>query len=63
MVLMLERRVPETGYWFLPSRRDWRIGVLHYLYYLPIGFGLALGRQRSGSPALGYCGNELRGSR
>jgi uncharacterized protein len=43
MVLMLERRIPETGYWFLPSRKDWRIGALHYLYYLPIGFGLALG--------------------
>ena len=43
MVLMLERRIAETGYWFLPTRRDWRIGALHYLYYLPIGFGLALG--------------------
>jgi membrane protease YdiL (CAAX protease family) len=43
MVLMLERRVPETGYWFLPARRDWGIGALHYLYYLPVGFGLALG--------------------
>jgi membrane protease YdiL (CAAX protease family) len=43
MVLILERRVAETGYWFLPSAKDWRIGALHYLYYLPIGFGLALG--------------------
>ena len=24
MVLMLERRVRETGYGFLPSRKDWR---------------------------------------
>jgi uncharacterized protein len=43
MVLMLERRIPETGYGFVPSRRDWRIGALNYLYFIPIGFALALG--------------------
>jgi uncharacterized protein len=42
MVLMLERRVRETGYGFLPSRKDWRIGALHYLYFLPVGFPLIL---------------------
>jgi membrane protease YdiL (CAAX protease family) len=64
MVLMLERRVAETGYWFLPSARDWRIGALHYLYYLPIGFGLALGLRAVrlvpphdvGKVALGFLG-------
>jgi membrane protease YdiL (CAAX protease family) len=42
LVLMLLRRVPETGYGFLPTLRDWRIGALHYLYFLPLGFGIGL---------------------
>jgi membrane protease YdiL (CAAX protease family) len=42
MVLMLERRIRETGYGFLPSRRDWRIGAINYLCFIPIGFTLAL---------------------
>jgi uncharacterized protein len=37
LVLMLERRVRETGYGFVPNRQEWRIGVLNYLYFLPIG--------------------------
>jgi membrane protease YdiL (CAAX protease family) len=37
LVLMLERRVTETGYGFVPNRTEWRIGVLNYLYFLPIG--------------------------
>jgi membrane protease YdiL (CAAX protease family) len=41
LVLMLERRVRETGYGFAPNRREWRIGALHYLYFLPIGGSLA----------------------
>jgi len=41
LVLMLERGIRETGYGFLPTRRDWRIGARHYLYFLP--FGIALG--------------------
>ena len=45
LVLMLQRRVAETGFGFLPSRREWRIGVLHYLYFLPAGalLGVPLG--------------------
>jgi membrane protease YdiL (CAAX protease family) len=42
MVLMLQRRVPETGYGFVPSRREWRIGLLHFLYFVPLGLPLAL---------------------
>ena len=42
MVLLVERGVPETGYGFLPNWREWRIGGLHYLYFVPIGFPLAL---------------------
>jgi uncharacterized protein len=37
LALMLERRVRETGYGFVPDRTEWRIGVLHYLYFLPVG--------------------------
>lgn len=41
LALMLERPVRETGYGFLPTWKDWRIGALHYLYFLPVGCGLA----------------------
>ena len=41
LVLILQRRIRETGYGFVPSRREWRIGVLNYLYFLPIGGSLA----------------------
>jgi uncharacterized protein len=43
LVLMLARRVPETGYGFLPTWREWRIGTLHFLYFAPVGLPLALG--------------------
>jgi membrane protease YdiL (CAAX protease family) len=42
LVLMIERRVPETGYGFIPSWREWRVGLLHYLYFLPAAACLAL---------------------
>jgi membrane protease YdiL (CAAX protease family) len=42
MVLMLERKVRETGYGFWPTPKDWKIGARHYLYFLPIGLPLAL---------------------
>jgi len=42
MALMLQRRVRETGYGFVPNRREWRIGLLHFLYFIPIGLPLAL---------------------
>ena len=42
LVLMLQRRVRETGYGFVPDRREWLIGLLHYLYFLPIGGAAAL---------------------
>jgi membrane protease YdiL (CAAX protease family) len=53
MVLMLERGVPETGYGFVPNGREWRIGLLHYLYFLPVAACLALplGVMRFASPA------------
>jgi membrane protease YdiL (CAAX protease family) len=42
LVLLLVRRVHETGFGFLPSRREWRIGALHYLGFLPLAALLAL---------------------
>jgi uncharacterized protein len=43
LVLMLERRIRETGYGFLTTRKDWRIGTINFLYFVPVGFSLALG--------------------
>ena len=40
LVLMLQRRIVETGYGFLPNRREWRIGLTHYLGFLPIAAAL-----------------------
>jgi membrane protease YdiL (CAAX protease family) len=42
MILILVRRVPETGYGFWPKWSDWRIGGLHFLCFIPAGLPLAL---------------------
>jgi uncharacterized protein len=42
LALMVARRVPETGFGFLPTRREWRIGAAHYLLFAAIGLPLAL---------------------
>jgi membrane protease YdiL (CAAX protease family) len=42
MVLLVDRGVPEAGYGFLPNGREWRVGLLHYLYFLPAAACLAL---------------------
>ena len=42
LVLILERQVGETGFGFLPTRRDWLEGALHYVYFLVVGAPLAL---------------------
>jgi hypothetical protein len=41
MVLMVARRVRETGYGLIPTVREWGIGALHYLYFLAAGLPLA----------------------
>jgi membrane protease YdiL (CAAX protease family) len=41
LVLMLERRIGETGFGFWPARRDWVQGVLHFGYFLILGGPLA----------------------
>jgi membrane protease YdiL (CAAX protease family) len=42
VVLLTVRRVEDTGFGFLPHRRDWAIGLRYFLYFLPVGFPLAL---------------------
>jgi hypothetical protein len=42
MVLLLARRVDDAGYGFVPNRREWRIGLLHFLYFAPFGTVLAV---------------------
>jgi hypothetical protein len=42
LCLMLERRIPETGYGFMPRRHEWRIGALNYVYFLLTGLPIAL---------------------
>ncbi len=37
------RGVDGTGFGFLPRRRDWEIGIRHFIYFLPVGIPLALG--------------------
>ncbi|HZT31315.1 MAG TPA: CPBP family intramembrane glutamic endopeptidase [Bryobacteraceae bacterium] len=53
-VLLTLRRVSGTGFGFVPSRADWRIGARHFLYFLPVGLplGLALHQVGLGSPRL-----------
>jgi membrane protease YdiL (CAAX protease family) len=41
LVLVVARRVHETGYGFVPNLREWRIGALHYLGFLPVAACLA----------------------
>jgi uncharacterized protein len=40
-VMLLQRGIAASGFGFVPTAREWRIGVLHFLYFLPIGFPLA----------------------
>jgi CAAX protease family protein len=53
LVLLVQRHVQNIGYGFVPNRQEWRIGALHYLYFLPVAACLALplGAVRVASPA------------
>lgn len=42
MVLIQQRGVPDSGYGFIPSRRDWRIGATHALFFLVIAVPLVV---------------------
>jgi membrane protease YdiL (CAAX protease family) len=41
-VMLLIRGAEGTGFGFLPSSREWRIGLWHALLFLPIGLPLAM---------------------
>lgn len=40
---MLFRRMEGVGLGLLPTRREWAVGTLQYLYFIPIGVLLSLG--------------------
>jgi uncharacterized protein len=42
MALLVERRVPDPGYGFIPNGREWRIGTMYFLGFLVVGLPLAL---------------------
>ena len=41
MTLLLQRRVVDAGYGFLPDARELRIGLVNFAWFLPIGFPIA----------------------
>jgi membrane protease YdiL (CAAX protease family) len=43
LVMLLIRKAEGTGFGFLPTGRDWRIGLWHALLFLPVGLPLAMG--------------------
>ncbi len=53
-VLLTVRRVRRVGFGFIPARPEWTIGVLHFFYFVPIGFplGVLLGQLHLGHPNL-----------
>jgi membrane protease YdiL (CAAX protease family) len=40
MAVLSLRPLEDTRFGFLPSPQDWRVGVQHYLYFLPVGAAL-----------------------
>jgi membrane protease YdiL (CAAX protease family) len=42
MALTLQRQVLETGLGFWPNRREWGVGVLHFLYFMAVAWPLNL---------------------
>jgi len=42
IVMLVQRPVPGIGFGFLPNRKEWKIGIRHFLYFLPVGFPLAM---------------------
>jgi membrane protease YdiL (CAAX protease family) len=43
VALIVIRRFEGTGFGFWPDGREWRIGVKHFLYFLPLAVALAYG--------------------
>jgi membrane protease YdiL (CAAX protease family) len=42
LAIPLERRISPAGFGFLPTRRDWMVGLRYFLLFLPVGFPLAV---------------------
>ncbi len=55
-VLLAVRGVENPGFGFFPRAREWRIGFLHFLAFLPIGavLALALGFTRPHAPSVAW---------
>jgi hypothetical protein len=62
-VLMVGRRERETGFGFFPTWREWRIGAIHYGYFLaiglPIAFALSAIRVQTPKPLWSIAGTLL----
>src|SRR5258706_13728591 len=41
-VMLILREVEGTGFGFLPTAKEWRIGLKYFLYFLPVGRALAV---------------------
>jgi membrane protease YdiL (CAAX protease family) len=56
MAMLWFRRAEGIGFGFLPTRKDWSVGLRHYLYFLPVGLplGLAIGFVRFRPLALSW---------
>jgi membrane protease YdiL (CAAX protease family) len=42
IAMLVVRRAGDTRYGFIPNSKEWRVGALYFLYFVPIGFPLAL---------------------
>jgi len=40
--VLIFRKPEGVGFGFLPTAREWKIGVLHFAMFIPVGFALAL---------------------
>ena len=43
IAFLAQRRVPGVGFGFWPTRKEWKIGSLYFLLFVPVGLPLALG--------------------
>jgi membrane protease YdiL (CAAX protease family) len=43
IAFLAQRRVPGVGFGFWPTRKEWQIGAVYFLLFLPVGLPLALG--------------------
>jgi hypothetical protein len=41
-VMLIFREVEGTGFGFLPTAREWKIGLRYFVYFLPVGLALSM---------------------